>query len=304
MNPLLEGLQAIPTHTLLEDKPVEPLFSREKIDEILSIVPPEGRCCYTGQSILAYCPDPTFDWAEVNAWPDETDVDLFCYSMASLSSLVQRFTDHGWEPASSLDKFKSERIRFWDPPKRFPLQTVALTKHGMPAVNLTWKNHAEDILTTLRAFDMDYLMVGMDVRTKNFVDLRGPNHRIAGVNKLNAKFDVADVESMFWLRQFDRIPKGYARGIDTRPVARTYLGWLEETIARGDKGVGSKTRFYADRQMQSCITTLVGTGIEQRQAEAIYHLARREDNTWEAMLHTYTSMHKTITEWLTSVEDD
>lgn len=282
----------------------QPLFSRETIDQILSIIPKEARCCYTGQSILAYCPDPTFSWEEVNAWPDQTDVDIFVYSKQGLASLVQLYMDNGWEPATPIDAFKAERIRFFEPARKFKLQTVGLTKYGMPTLNLTWFEEANDVVTTIRRFDMDYLMVGMDLRTKQFFDMRGPNHRVAGVNKFNNKFDVDDVDIMYWLRQFDRIPKGYARGIDTRPVAQTYLEWLDETIRRGDRSVGSKTRAYADRKMAQSLEYIEAAGFTQEQAEAMYHLFRREDNTWEAMKLNLETIHRTITEWLASVSDD
>ena len=287
-----------------ETTEVKRVFSQENIDSILGVIPHETKCCYTGQSILAYCPDPTFDWAEVTAWPDETDVDFFCYNMSSLSSLVQKFIDEGWAPASSIDEFKAERIRFWESKKKFHIQTVALSKEGMPLVNLTWHTESTNVVATIQRFDMDYLMVGMDVRTRQFIDLRGEDHRVASVNRLNTKFDVDDVDVMYWLRQFDRIPKGYARGIDTRPVAKTYLGWLEETIDRGDKGAGSKTRFYANRKMEQVIAGVVEAGFDQKQAEAMYHLIRREDNGWDAMKLNLEEVHKTITEWLASVESD
>jgi hypothetical protein len=283
---------------------MEDLFSRENIDKILSIIPPEARCTYTGQSILAYVDNPTFSWAEVNAWPDETDVDIFCYSRAGLSALVQCFMDCGWEPTSTIDKFKAERIRYWDPPKKFNLQTVALNKPDLPIVNLTWYNEADDLVSVVKRFDMDYLMVGMDCRTKVVVDLRGPDHRVANVNRLNVKFDINDVDVMFWVRQFDRCPKGYARGIDTRPVARTYIRWLDETIERGDWAAGSKTRFYADRKMDGVVEAVVASGFTQEQAEAMYHLIRGEDNTWEAMRLSYEKQRNTMADWLASVEND
>ena len=46
------------------------MLSKENVEEILSIVPDGAKCCYTGQSILAYCPDPTFTWEEVNTWEE------------------------------------------------------------------------------------------------------------------------------------------------------------------------------------------------------------------------------------------
>lgn len=282
----------------------EDLYSKEKIDAILSVIPQEARCCYTGQSILAYCPDPTFDWAEVNNWPDLTDVDIFAYCKPGLASLVQCFMDRGWEPNSSIDSFKAERIRFWEASKKFSLQTVALHKPDLPIVNLTWYNESIDLVSVVKRFDMDYLMVGMDVRTRTFFDMRGPDHRVAHVNHLNAKFDIADVDVMFWLRQFDRCPKGYARGIDTRPVAHQYVTWIDETLERGDWAAGSKTRFYADRKMDSVIESVELAGFTREQAEAMYHLFRQEDNTWEALRHNFTEIRRTIVEWLASVNSD
>lgn len=280
------------------------LFSRERIDDILSTMPDEARACYTGQSILAYCPDPTFDWAELNTWPDETDVDIFVYSRQGLAACTQAYIDAGWEPNSTIDEFKAERIRFWDPTKKFKLHTVALKKEDHPVLNLTWTEESTDVVATIKRFDMDYLMVGLDLRTRKFLDLRGPDHRIANVNHFNSKFDVEDVDTMFWLRQFDRVPKGYARGIDTRPVARQYLAWVEQTIAHGDKGIGSKSRMYAQRKMESVIAAVVEAGFSKEQAEAMYHLVRQEDHTWEAMRIQLDTIRGTITEWLSSVEDD
>lgn len=284
----------------------EALFSREKIDQILAIIPPEARAAYTGQSILAYCPEPTFDWAEVNAWPDQTDMDIFVYTMVGLAALTQRFLDLGWAPATPIDEFKAERIRFWEAPRKYKdtIQTIGITLPGMPIVNLTWYNRSDDVANVVKRFDMDYLCVGMDIRTRAFVDFRGPDHRIANVNKLNNKFDVSDVDTMFWVRQFDRCPKGYARGIDTRPVARTYIQWIDETLDRGDWAALSKTRFYAERKMDQVIETLISTGVEPEQAEAIYHVIRGEDHTWEAMELQYQMMRNTISDWLTSVEND
>jgi hypothetical protein len=295
------------TNDCLDDimaRTTEPLFSRENIDTILAVIPPEARCCYTGQSILAYCPEPTFDWAELNAWPDETDVDIFVYTKVGLSALVQAFIDAGFEPADEINEFKSERARFFEQPRKFNLTTVGLKREGLPIVNLTWYNDSDDLVTVVRRFDMDYLMVGMDVRTGTFFDMRGKNPRVAHVNHLNQKFDVDDVDAMFWIRQFDRCPKGWSRGIDTRPVARQYLQWIDEAIERGDWAAGSKTRKYADEAMAEKIENLVSTGITQEQAEALYHMVRGEEWTWEAMRLNYERMRTTISTWLTSVEND
>ena len=280
------------------------LFSYHTIDTILSTVPEGAKCCYTGQSILAYCPDPTFSWDEVNSWPDVTDVDIFAYNKSCLASLVQRFMDNGYEPATPIDRFKAERFRFDESPIKFKLQTVGLTKPGFPIVNLTWYKDAVDAVSTIKRFDMDYLMVGLDVRSRKFVDLRGKNHRVAHVNHLNSKFDASDVDVMFWLRQFDRVPKGFSRGIDTRPVARQYLVWLDQVLERGDRGIGSKTRFYNDRLMEETIATVIEAGFTKEQATAMYHLFRHEDKTWESVSIKLVAARQKIAEWLESVDND
>jgi hypothetical protein len=61
---------------------------------------------------------------------------------------------------------------------------------------------------------------------------------------------------------------------------------------------------YADRKMESSIKVTVEAGFSQEQAEAMYHLFRREDSTWEAMRIALEERHQTITEWLASVTDD
>jgi hypothetical protein len=281
-------------------------FSRDKVDEILGLIPSEVKACYTGQSILAYCPEPTFTFDELNTWPDETDLDVFCYTKACLSSLVQLFMCHGWQPASDIERFKAERIRYWDDTtkRRFKLQTVGLELAGYPKLNLSWHDGADDVIGVVKRFDMDYLMVGMDIRTRTFIDLRGPDHRVAHVNHFNAKFDIADVDVMFWARQFDRCPKGMARGIDTRPVARQYIEWVEETLARGDWASESKTRLYADRKMEQSIEYMMEGGFDREQAERIYHLCRQEDaRSWAGTELNLRTMLKQMQDWLASVED-
>lgn len=53
------------------------MINEQLVNDILNTVPAGARCCYTGQSILAYVDDPTFSWDEVNTWENETDLDLF-----------------------------------------------------------------------------------------------------------------------------------------------------------------------------------------------------------------------------------
>lgn len=279
-------------------------ITREKVDEILSIVPPGAKACYTGQSILAYCPNPTFSWEEINGWENQTDIDIFVYSHTAHATLVQAFGDRGFLPPNPIEDFKADRIRFWEPNKKFNLQTVKLEKEGYPVVNISWRMGVESSHDCILTFDMDYLMVAMDLRTGVFADLRGDNHRVAHVNQYNTRFDPADTEPSYWYRQFERVPKGYSRGIDTRPVARQYIKWIEGNLAIGDSSIHSKTREYADRDMADAIGTLVSTGIPQHQATAFYHLCRGEMNTWDAQSMKHQAMLDRIRLWLSSVEND
>ena len=280
------------------------LITRNKIDDILSVVPDRAAACYTGQSILAYCDDPTFSWEEVNAWPDQTDVDIFAYTHSCHSAIVQAFMSAGWKPSGDIEEFKADRIRFWNPNKKFNLQTVGLSKPGYPEVNISWANGVEDSLDCIKRFDMDYLMVAMDLRTKEFADLRPKNQRVAHVNRHHHRFDPINVEPSYWYRQFERCPKGYSRGIDTRPVARQYAEWIKYTLSQGDKAAGSKSRQYANREKEQALAPLIAAGIPEDQAAAIYHMCRGEQNTWEAQALKHQSILDTIEAWLASVEDE
>lgn len=279
-------------------------ITREVIDEILSIIPVGSRACYTGQSILAYCPNPTFSWEEVNAWESETDVDIFAYTHASHASIVQSFITAGFTPVNDIEQFKADRIRFWNPNKKFNLQTVNLSKQGYPLVNISWRFDVESAHDCILRFDMDYLMVAMDIKTGMFADMRGENHRVANVNRFNQRFDPMDTDPTYWYRQFERIPKAYSRGIDSRPVAMQYIKWIESSLVIGDKTLLSKTREYADNRMNESIEVLVSQGIYPHQAEAIYHLIKGEDNTWEAQALKHQAMLTKIQDWLETVKDD
>ena len=280
------------------------LITKEKVEEILAIVPQGTKACYTGQSILAYCPEPTFSWEEINQWENQTDIDIFVYSHTSHATVVQAFISAGFLPDNPIEEFKADRIRFWEPNKKFNLQTVKLVKEDYPVVNISWRQDVQSSHDCILNFDMDYLMVAMDLRTKIFADLRGENHMVAHVNPYNPRFDPIDTEPSYWYRQFERVPKGYSRGIDTRPVARQYVKWINNTLALGDTSIYSKTREYADREMAEAIQLLVDTGISVPQAEAFYHLCRGERNTWEAQSMKHNAMLNRINLWLDSVKDD
>ena len=280
------------------------LITKEIVDEILSIVPEGAKACYTGQSILAYCPNPTFSWEEINQWENETDIDIFAYSRTSQATIVQAFISAGFEPANPIEEFKANRIRFWEPNKKFNLQTVKLCKENYPVVNITWRMGVESAHDCILNFDMDYLMVSMDLKTRVFADLRGENHMVAHVNPFNPRFDPTDTEPSYWYRQFERVPKGYSRGIDTRPVALQYKEWIENTLALGDRSIYSKTRQYANQEMREATQMLKDTGIPDVQAEAFYHLCRGEMNTWDAQSIKHEAMLERINLWLESVKDD
>lgn len=278
-------------------------INKQKVERILDIIPWGARACYTGQSILAYCPDPTFTYEEMDLWEDQTDIDIFAYSHASQASLVQAYVSAGWEFPTSIEAFKGERIRFWEPNPKFNLQTVKLEKEGYPQLNISWQKGVEDALDCIKRFDMDYLMVSMDLSTKVFADLRGENKRVAHVNKHNRRFDPYDVNPEFWYRQFDRCPKGWSRGIDTRPVAEQYAEWIRKSLEQGDKALNSKTREYADRYMNQAIQPMIKEGFTEAQAIAAFHLYKGESNTWEAMEIKHKAMLERIETWLETVKE-
>lgn len=279
------------------------MITREIVDEILSIVPKGAQCCYTGQSILAYCPDPTFTYEELNCWEQETDIDLFCYSNQAQASVVQAFMDAGFDPANGVEQFKADKIRFYEPSRKFNLQTVKLVKDDYPVINISWRKGCADALDVIQNFDMDYLCVSMDLCKRTFCDLRGKNHRVAHVNSYNGKFDPDAADASYWYRQFERCPKGWERGIDTRPVAEQYIKWIDHALEVGDKTKDSATRRYQDIAMNSACSVMIEAGIPEDQAHAIYHMMRGEEYTWEAISIKHRAMRDTIKAWLASVND-
>lgn len=279
------------------------MINEDLVNSILDTVPDGARCCYTGQSILAYVDNPTFSWDEVNTWENETDMDLFAYSPQSQATLIQAFMSDGWKPENSIEKFKADRVRFWDPGK-FNLQTVKLIKDGYPELNISWRKGSEDCLDVIKVFDMDYLMVSMDVSKRVFADLRPVNKRVAHVNKLNPHFNPYDAEPSYWYRQFERCPKGWSRGIDTRPVAQQYIEWIETSLKIGDKGAASKTREYKNRAMMDAIAPLIEHGMEQEVAELIYKLSYGQNSSWDATKLKHTVMVNRIKAWLDAVNKE
>lgn len=276
-------------------------IDKAKVDAVLDIVPDRAKACYTGQSILAYAPDPTFTWEEIDQWEDSTDVDIFCYNNESHAAVVQAYCCAGFAPANDIEAFKAERIRFFEPNRRFTLQTVSLQKEGLPPVNISWSKGVDDALDCIKRFDMDYLLCSMDMKTRIFADLRPENKRIAHVNPYHDRFDPEDVEPGFWYRQFDRCPKGWSRGVDTRPVAEQYKKWIQHSLALGDKTTHSKTRFYHDRMMKDSIKVMVDAGFDEKQAIAIYKLVKGEQDTWESQAVKHRAMLERIDNWLAEV---
>lgn len=279
------------------------MINRELIEASLDIVPEGARACYTGQSILGYCPDPTFSFDEINTWESETDLDIFAYSQASQASIVQAFMSAGFKPENSIEEFKANRIRFWDQSK-FNLATVKLVKDDYPEINISWRKANEDCLDVIKAFDMDYLMVSMDIHSRVFADLRPKNKRVAHVNKLNPRFDPYEAEPSYWYRQFDRCPKGWSRGIDTRPVAEQYVKWIMTSLELGDKTIHSKTRMYKERAMMDAIAPLIEHGMEKELAEEIYHISAGETKTWEITRIKNKAMLNRIQAWLDAVNKE
>ena len=279
------------------------MINDKLIEACLDIVPEGARACYTGQSILGYCPDPTFSWDEINSWENETDLDIFAYSQASQASIVQAFMSAGFVPENSIEEFKANRIRFWDQSK-FQLATVKLVKNGYPEINISWRKANEDCLDVIKVFDMDYLMCSMDIHNRVFADLRPKDKRVAHVNKLNPRFDPYEAEPSYWYRQFDRCPKGWSRGIDTRPVARQYVQWIERSLELGDKTGHSKTREYKERAMMDAIAPLIEHGMEKELAEEIYRISAGETKTWEITKIKNQAMLNRIQSWLDAVDKE
>lgn len=215
--------------------------TKEKIEmaiEVVKNMPING--CITGSCLL-----PGFD---PDAWGSTPDVDVFVYSEPDLVCAIT-YAQYvlGMKPGTGTDRsrdqelWKIERLFENGLNRKLGLSTYKFYCDGI-VLNFTYKmmkhqgkwvpiTSAPDVL---KSFDMSIVMQGYDIKTRVMFDLRPDNvpATVAVPNPLR-KQDCMMWTVSKWIRQFDRVVKYYARGFDTRPMAKFYLDMIDECIKVG-----------------------------------------------------------------------
>lgn len=191
--------------------------------------------CITGSCLL----DDDFD-----LWDSVPDVDMFVYSEAAMIHAICALDNAGLVPGGKDKNHKGEEVkRKWiletGVNRKSPVCTIMYQDTASKvAVNVTYKRNCNSLIEVLASFDMSIIMKGIDITTGYKLDLTetmGSDKRTAVPNKLKrhlynhpSRFDVDRC-----LRQWNRVIKYYGRGYDTRPMAKFYLGLIDEVLEEG-----------------------------------------------------------------------
>lgn len=187
--------------------------------------------CITGSALL--------DNVDFDLWESVPDIDVFCYSEAALIHGTTLLMCNQFVPSKSsfaTETGEAEKIRWLITRginKKGVLSTVRLERDGVK-VNLTYKKGQDSVVDVISHFDMTIIMVGIDIQSDHYLDLRGKEKAIALPNPLRK---VSPIHSQWevwqWVRQFDRVIKYWNRGYDTRPMAEFYLKLIDEFTETG-----------------------------------------------------------------------
>lgn len=196
--------------------------------------------CITGSCLL-----PNFD---PDAWGGTPDIDVFVYSrdelvratMLAQTALKMR-PGIGDKKSEKQEAWKLKRLQESGLNNKIHLTTYKFYSSGV-IINFTYKEDKIidrwipccNAASVLMSFDMSIIMRAYDIKQRVMWDLRPDDvpWNVAVPNPLR-KDDHMIWTVAKWIRQFDRVPKYYSRGFDTRPVAQFYLDMIDECIAAG-----------------------------------------------------------------------
>lgn len=204
--------------------------------------------CITGSAVAVVLSRFT----DVEEWASIPDVDVFCYSPEAQVAMIQ-YVQHalkgkpgkGSKQTAEQEQWKIDRCLSGTRSKDNPVCSVTLQVQpevqSLPLVNvnITYKKHCTSLSRVLESFDMNIVMIGIDVKTGAVLDLRGDDVRLAERNKLR-RFDMSMWNVAHWVRQWDRVLKYYSRGFDTRPMAEFYLEAIDRALSQGKMWTSEK----------------------------------------------------------------
>ena len=211
----------------------------DKIASTISVVktlPING--CITGSCWL-----PNYD---PDNWGSTPDVDVFVFGEDELVQAIniakyalKMEPGKGTTRTKQQEEWKMERLMSNGLNYKLGITTYTFYCQGV-MLNFTFKqtkhkNRWVPILSTpgvLESFDMSIVMQGYDIKHHVFYDMRVGDPMVSIPNPLR-NHDCMMWTVAKWVRQFDRVVKYYARGFDTRPMARFYLDMIDQCIDAG-----------------------------------------------------------------------
>lgn len=177
----------------------------------------------TGSTMLGY-----FD--------DKQDIDIFCYSEQSFTKLIYAlYHNPMFLILDPVEKWKFKE--FTENPyrknsKKIGLITLKFKYNLCIDINIIFKENCKNIFDVLSTFDMDIIAKGIDLKTKEVLDLSRNNGKmIATWNRWNPKFYSTNLWTLNQLlRQFDRVVKYYKRGFNTDEIVHKYIEIINNVI--------------------------------------------------------------------------
>lgn len=180
--------------------------------------------CITGSCLLDYF--------------EGQDVDVFVYSEKQMSKLLYSMY---YNPMFILleetekwkfDKFTNEEYRSKSL-SNIPI-SIKFKYNTCIDVNVVLKKDCKNIFDVLTSFDMNIIARGIDIKTKQYLDLAGTEciaTKTASYNIWNPHYsDPSLWKTTQLLRQFERCIKYHNRGYNTDPMVVTYIELIDKIL--------------------------------------------------------------------------
>jgi len=163
---------------------------------------------------------------------ENQDIDVFLYDTQSFTEIFYAmyynpmFTILDPKEQWKADRFRKKGNDYY----KKGVQTIKFTYNTCIPVNIILKKESTDIYSVLSSFDMDIVCKGIDLESKQTLDLTGDSviTKIASWNKSNTAFYDPEVWQISRiLRQLERVIKYHKRGYNTDAVCKKYIELID-----------------------------------------------------------------------------
>lgn len=172
----------------------------------------------------------------VGEFPNQ-DIDIFCHTKESMIDML--YTIYHMDKMLLIDdieKWKFENFRINGLEKaiiKLNLLTIKFKYNLFTDINIIYKKNCKTTFDILSTFDMDVVCKGIDLQTKNELDLTCDSHKtkIANINKFNKNYLPQNLSLFSFsrlLRQFTRVIKYHKRGFNTDNVTKKYIEIIDK----------------------------------------------------------------------------